>query len=294
MKRILLTAMAAALAASSAQAAGDWQKLLTPSDLAALDGVTIVDIRSPDDYAAGHVAGAVNAPYGKWRGPADNPGAVIGDAQLTEVLQNAGLDHQDKVVVVSSGANQTDFGAAARVYWTLKSAGFPEIAILNGGIAGWTAEGEPLSTDAVAVAPHDETFTLSDKWMVEAGDVASIVAGESKGTLIDARPDPFFKGETKHKVAAKAGTLKGAESLPFANWFDGDDVKITNASHAADLATGLGADEGDEIVSFCNTGHWAATNWFALSELAGKDNVKLYPESMVGWVKNGGEAVPGE
>ena len=41
---------------------------------------------------------------------------------------------------------------------------------------------------------------------------------------------------------------------------------------------------GDEtLISFCNTGHWAATNWFALSELAGLDDVKLYPESMVGW-----------
>ena len=36
-------------------------------------------------------------------------------------------------------------------------------------------------------------------------------------------------------------------------------------------------------MSFCNTGHWAATNWFALSELAGIENVKLYPESLVGW-----------
>lgn len=294
MKRILITALAAALAAGSAQAADDWQKLLSPAELAALDGVTIVDIRSPDDYATGHVPGAINTPYGGWRGPSDNPGAVIGDDALTALLQNAGLDRSDKVVVTSSGANQTDFGAAARVYWTLKSAGFPEIAILNGGIAGWVEDGEPLSTDTVAVAPSDETFTLSDQWMVDAKDVASMVNGETKGTLIDARPDPFFKGETKHKVAVAAGTLKGAASLPFANWFDGEDVKITDASHAADIAKNFGAAEDEEIVSFCNTGHWAATNWFALSELAGKDNVKLYPESMVGWVKNGGEAVPGQ
>ncbi len=294
MKRIFLTAIAAALAATSAQAAGDWQKLLTPDDLAAMDDVAIVDIRSPEEYGAGHLAGAVNAPYGKWRGPADNPGAVIGDDALTAVLQNAGLEREDKVVVVSSGEDQTDFGAAARVYWTLKSAGFSEIAILNGGISAWTAEGEPLSTEAVAVEPSDQTFTLSDQWMVDANDVASMVNGESKGTLIDARPDPFFKGETKHKVAVKAGTLKGAESLPFEKWFDGGDVKITDPAHAAEIAKDMGAGEDEEIVSFCNTGHWAATNWFALSELAGKENVKLYPESMVGWVKNGGEAVPGE
>jgi len=294
MKRIVLTALAAALVATGAQAAGDWQKLLSPSDLAAMNDVTIVDIRDADSYAGGHLPGAVNAPYGKWRGPAENPGAVIGDAALTELLQNAGLDHSDKVVVASSGENQTDFGAAARVYWTLKSAGFPEIAILNGGVKSWVAEGESLSTDPVSVEPSDDTFVLSDEWMVDAADVASMIEGESKGTLVDARPDAFFKGETKHNAASAPGTLKGAESLPFANWFDGEDTQISGASHAADIAKNVSADGDGEIVSFCNTGHWAATNWFALSELAGKENVKLYPESMVGWVNSGNEVVVGE
>jgi thiosulfate/3-mercaptopyruvate sulfurtransferase len=36
-------------------------------------------------------------------------------------------------------------------------------------------------------------------------------------------------------------------------------------------------------VSFCNSGHWAATNWFVLSEVLGQPDVKLYPESLVGW-----------
>ena len=39
----------------------------------------------------------------------------------------------------------------------------------------------------------------------------------------------------------------------------------------------------ERLVSFCNTGVWAATNWFVLSEVAGIEDVKLYPESIVGW-----------
>ena len=53
-------------------------------------------------------------------------------------------------------------------------------------------------------------------------------------------------------------------------------------------------DDGKELVSFCNTGHWAATNWFALSELAGVEGVKLYPESMVDWANSGGALINGE
>ena len=40
------------------------------------------------------------------------------------------------------------------------------------------------------------------------------------------------------------------------------------------------------VVSYCNTGHWAATNWFVLSELLGNENVLLYDGSMVEWTKN--------
>ena len=40
---------------------------------------------------------------------------------------------------------------------------------------------------------------------------------------------------------------------------------------------------GKPTVTFCNTGHWAAINWFVLSELLGRENVLLYPESVVAW-----------
>ena len=44
-------------------------------------------------------------------------------------------------------------------------------------------------------------------------------------------------------------------------------------------------DAGKQTVAFCNTGHWAATDWFALSEVLGRKNVKLYPGSMVDWTQ---------
>ncbi|MNJ76920.1 hypothetical protein D3C77_743060 [compost metagenome] len=39
-------------------------------------------------------------------------------------------------------------------------------------------------------------------------------------------------------------------------------------------------------MSFCNTGHWAATNWFVMSEIAGNTQVKMYPDSMVDWSRS--------
>src|SRR5699024_2835930 len=85
--------------------------------------VRVLDIRAPQDYAAGHIPGAVNTPYGEYRGPADNPGALRSEDELTALLRKAGIDDDIHVVVTHAGSNQTDFGAAARVYWTLKVGG---------------------------------------------------------------------------------------------------------------------------------------------------------------------------
>lgn len=295
MKRLLSGALAGALAGllsiGTAAAAETWNKLVTPQELAALDDVAILDIRDDKAYRTAHVPGAVNTPYPAFRGPGDNPGDIIGDAALTEILQGAGLTQDTRVVITHAGVDQTDFGAAARVYWTLKSAGFPTLAILNGGVKGWVDAGQPLTSAIPEITPTEDTFVLSGDYMIDREGVAAVIDGARQATLVDARPPAFFRGEAKHGAASKPGTLKGATSFPFAAFFEGDKTEIADAAHAAAAAADVGG-EG-EIVSFCNTGHWAATNWFALSELAGKDNVKLYPASMVGWLKDGGEVVNG-
>ncbi len=114
--------------------------------------VRVLDIRDPKSYASGHVPGAVSAPYGSWRGPATNPGELPALPKLTARVQSLGLVPDTRVVVVSSGDDATDFGASARVYWTLKVLGFKELSILNGGMAAWREAKLPLDTNAVTVA----------------------------------------------------------------------------------------------------------------------------------------------
>ena len=263
----------------------DLQPLVTPEELAgfvASADPLVLDIRG-DAYAEGHIPGAVSVPYGALRGPAENPGELIDEARLTDVLRGAGITADRPVVVVHQGASETDFGAAARVYWTLKSAGIEELAILNGGMATWTADpARPISTQAVTVSPSDITVTFSDRWLATRDDVRAVVDGDAQATLVDARPESFWAGEESHPAAARPGTLPQSRYFTHSGWFE-DGPAIIDAAAARTLAAENGFADGQTLISFCNTGHWAATNWFALSELAGLDDVKLYPESMVGW-----------
>jgi len=275
----LLASLAFLLVAPLALAASP---LVSPAELDALRGqahVRVVDIRPADAYAAGHVPGAVSAPYGAWRGPAQNPGELPPLPRLTSLVQSLGLVPSTHVVVVSSGADSTDFGASARVYWTLRVLGLAELSILNGGMGAWKAAKLPLDTVATAVTPSAFTPTIDTRLVASRADVqAAIDHGSAK--LVDARPPEYFAGATRHGAARQAGTLKGASSLPFSRWFDGDDATFVPSKAAAFAPAGEGP-----TISFCNTGHWAAINWFALSEVRGQKDVKLYPGSMVDWTQ---------
>jgi len=289
MLRMIAAAALLCLASVAAQAQ-DWRKLLTPQELQALmaeTDVRVIDLRVPagdNSYAQGHVPGSVNAPYATWRGPNENPGEALSDARLTERLQSAGVAADMPVALVYWGGDQSDFGAAARVYWTLKSSGIERIAILNGGFKAWREAGLPAETAPTVPARSAIAASLSPQWMATREDVQAIVEGRSDAVLVDARPDAFFRAEKKHDAAKRAGTLSGAVSLVFDRWFAPQSLLMSAPEPALARARALAAAaNGKPIVSFCNTGHWAAINWFALSELAGAPNVKLYPESMVGW-----------
>ncbi len=286
----LILAYGLALGLPAAHAA----PLSTPAELATKLGapnLRIIDIRDGRNeagrtpYELGHLPGSLHAPYAQWRGPADNPGKLPDEAALTRLVQRLGLERDTEVVIVHQGKDATDFGAAARVYWTLKAAGLNALSILNGGVQAWQAAGRPLSTDPVEVKPSGYVAKIDPALVATRAEIQQAV-GRSGTKLIDARPADFFNGRTRHAAARAPGTIEGASNLSHDVWFgkggatllpDGEIRRVAQENGVA----GAGADE--VTVSFCNTGHWAATNWFVLSELLGERHVKLYPESMVEW-----------
>ncbi|MEL6979691.1 MAG: rhodanese-like domain-containing protein [Pseudomonadota bacterium] len=282
-----------------------WSPLIEPAALAKLAAEAdplILDIRGltrkggPSFYEIGHVPGAVAAPYGLWRGPAANPGQPLTEAAVTELLRALGAQTDRPTIVVSQGDSSSDFGAAARVYWTLKSAGVERIAILNGGALGWLASGRPLSFEATAPTPSAIEVTLDPRWTATRDEVLAASVAETATRLLDARPLAFFQGAVKHRAAKRAGTIATAAQLTHDTWFPRGSARIGGAKtvKAALVANGFDPAASTGAVSFCNTGHWAATNWFALSEIAGVENVRLYPESIVGWTRADMPVVKGE
>lgn len=292
MKRLLI-ATSILLATAGATAHAGVSPIVAPQELGSLHTeaqVRVIDIRPVSDYAKNHIPGAVSAPYAAWRGPADNPGKLPELTELAKLVQQLGLDETTHAIVVSTGDTTTDFGAAARVYWTLKYLGLERLSILNGGMQAWAAAGLPQDQSRPQVAASDYKPVLNEDILATQNDVLTQI-DNPKARLVDARPAAFFEGKTKAPTAATPGTIRNAVNIAHSVWFKPDSTEVVSAEQARQIAAERFPELADDTIAFCNTGHWAATDWFALSELAGLPNVRMYPESLAAWT-NTAQALP--
>jgi thiosulfate/3-mercaptopyruvate sulfurtransferase len=250
--------------------------------------LVVVDIRSPNKsgnpYAAGHIPGAVDAPYGRfgWRAKVNG---VVGMLPPVDVISarigSLGIDNDKQVVIVPAGQNSSDFGAATRVYWTFKVLGHDAVTILDGGQRAWAAADGAKSTDAVTPAKATFTAHFRPELIATADEVAKAKADGV--ALVDARPVAQFEGKSKSPVVARAGAIPGAVNISQSKFYDAKDAKFVAADVISDLAGKAGVKKDEKEITYCNTGHWASVAWFGLSEVMGNKNTKMYDGSMTEW-----------
>ena len=284
---VLVSITVAAMPASAEPAAplvsAQWLK-----DHQSDPAVVVLDVRSAIDgggaeaYAKAHIPGAVHSDYDKagWRVTRNGvPFMLPNKAGLEKLIGETGIDEDAHVVVVPAGVSATDFGSAARVYWTLKVAGHPAVSILDGGFAGWQAASYPVDSGKSAPTPRIFTAKLDDRLLAEV----EAVERNEHATLVDARPASYFDGKEKAAASKAYGHIPGAINLDSATFYDPVTNRLRPKEQLAKIAASLPA---GPVVTYCNTGHWAATDWFVLSVVLGRPDVRLYDGSMVEWTAN--------
>lgn len=296
-RRIIAAAalsLAVALPAAAEQAKLQAQPLVSVEWLKANlsdPAVVVLDIRSAIDgggaeaYAAGHIPGAVHSDYDKagWRVTRNGvPFMVPTTAELEKLIGETGIDEDNHVVIVPSGVHASDFGSAARVYWTLKLVGHPSVSILDGGVAAWKAAGNQIETGVNKPQAKIFTAALDTRSLAEVAEVEKL-AQNGGATLLDGRPERFFLGKEKTAATKAYGHIPRAVNIDSATFYDPATNKLRPRAELEKIAASLPA---GPVVSYCNTGHWASTNWFVLSEILGRPDVRLYSGSMVEWTND--------
>ena len=255
----------------------DWLKAnLKRADVAVLDIRNQIDGGGAEAFAEGHIAGAVHSDYLKdnWRvARGEVVGLLPNVRDLEKKIGALGVSNNHHVVLVYGGVSSSDFGSAARIYWTFKYLGHDKISILNGGHAGWVIAEGALETGK-GKKPLRQQFRASPRpqLLADIDEVRKIVDGKLDAALVDARPREQFLGKTKHPKAAAYGRLKDGIFQPESKSFDENPARLKSKQQLQTLFAELPASK--TLVSYCNTGHFAATNWFVFSEITGSPGCK--------------------
>jgi thiosulfate/3-mercaptopyruvate sulfurtransferase len=254
--------------------------------------VVVLDVRHTEgdgSYAAGHIPGAVSASFetAGWRVTRDGvPLSVPSKEQLEKLIGGLGIGNDSQVVVVSAGDNVQDFGAGARVLWTLKYSGLTEVSLLDGGFRAWKDAKLPVDTNAVTPQPKIFAANFNDRLRVELKEVEKLQK-DGGATFVDARPPAQFSGKVKTKTVEAYGHLPGALNIDSTVYFDNQTHKLKPKAELASLSSQVKG----PAVSYCNTGHLASTDWFVLNEVLGRKDTRLYAGSMTEWTRDASRPV---
>ena len=226
------------------------------------------------EYRAGHIPGAVFLDLAGLRDTASPLPNMLSDAAgLAAHLGPLGIGDGVRIVLY----DDSPWHSAARAWWLLDSYGIGPVAILDGGLATWRAEGRPLATGdetapARPVTPRLDASRLRSKAQVAANlDTAA-------EQLIDARSLARFTGEEGDPHGAAPGHIPGARSLPYSRFFT-QDGRWKQGEPLRDVFAGIDLDA--PLVATCGSGVTAAVIAFG-AHLLGRQ-VPIYDGSWSEW-----------
>ena len=172
---------------------------------------------------------------------------------------------------------------ASRLWWLLRWLGHDAVAVLDGGLARWIAEGRPVSTAPDRHEPALFTPAPRGSMTVSATDVESH-REEATWRVIDSRAPERYRGEVE-PMDPVAGHIPGAANHFFQWNIDEDGIFRTPEDLRMRLGRVVGDVPAERIICYCGSGVQASQNLLAL-EHAGIVGAKLYPGSWSEWVSD--------
>jgi thiosulfate/3-mercaptopyruvate sulfurtransferase len=201
------------------------------------------------------------------------PHMLLTAAEFASAMEQLGIGSEDRIVVYDNSPTRT----AARGWFTLRHFGAREVAVLDGGLQKWVAEGRP--TESGEAPPRHARFDAR-----EGADVLSkeqILAGAGCA-LIDARGKGRFEGsEPEPRAGLAGGHIPGSRNLPFGQLYRADGT-FKSREEIRDEFDRAGIDPSQPFGASCGSGVTAAILIFA-AHLIGGEGHKLYDGSWSEW-----------
>jgi len=193
-----------------------------------------------------------------------------------------GISNESVVVVYDTPGLMS----AGRVWWSLRTFGHDKIAILDGGLKKWLAEGRRV-TDEVAIPARTRFRAALDPAAVRSKAQVLDNLGSRAEQVIDARSAGRFTAEEKEaRPGLRSGHIPGSFNLPFNALTDPQSGELLPVADIRKAFETAGLDLSKPVIASCGSGVTAAALVFGL-HLLGKDDVAVYDGAWTEWGQPG-------
>lgn len=229
-----------------------------------------------DNYNAQHIPGAV---FFDIDAVADQethlPHMLPSPEGFAEAVSALGISNGDRIVVY----DEKGLFSAARVWWTFRAMGHENVAILEGGLPRWRAEGRPVTHEQFVPTQTNYAATFNPALVAGADDVREALRGAK--TVLDARPAERFAGRAPElRPGLRSGRMPGAKNMPFPSLLDGDALKPVHELSAIFAECGITPET--RVITSCGSGVTAAVLSLALEKIGSRAHA-LYDGSWSEW-----------
>jgi len=197
--------------------------------------------------------------------------------QLEAAFGRHGISANSRVVLYSIGTAIW----ATRFWWMLRSLGFDNVSVLDGGIDKWTAEGREIETGLTGDYPS-ATFSAKPRPGFFVGKDEVLAATGDRGTVtVNALGPQFYRGLEPSRYG-RPGRIPGSVNVPAATLIDAATKTFVPLADAEKKFAAQGFSHDKRVVAYCGGGISATIDLFMLHRL-GYDKLTLYDGSMGEW-----------
>ena len=198
-------------------------------------------------------------------------------AQFARQVGELGISNRDLVVVY----DVRGVVSAARVWWTFRAMGHDRVAVLDGGLRKWTAEGRPVETGPPKVAPARFRAHLRRAIVRNLEQVRRNI-GTRREQVLDARSRGRFAGtEPEPRAGLRGGHIPGSLNLPYDALYQRDGTMLPPEGLRQAFAAS-GVNPARPVATTCGSGITASVLALGL-HLIGHRKVAVYDGSWTEW-----------
>lgn len=241
--------------------------------------------KGPADYLAGHIPGASFAHMDDDLASAISPTSgrhpLPNVDEFIDKLRTWGVSNDSKVVVY----DYANGSLAVRLWWMLKFwLGHEQVAVLDGGIAAWSAQGGLLEPGSADVEKGDFSATANASVIATTEEISRFVDAGEGLHLIDARDAARFRGEVE-PIDTVAGHVPGARNLPLGVNLDESGLWRSPEALRHTWLEFLAEGPGIDPVVMCGSGV-TACHLVLSAHLAGLPAPRVYVGSWSEWIRD--------